>query len=137
MDILKLADADQEEQRSGGPPLDCPACKARFAMNAADIPRFDWIVRTIGYILLIPTILGLAWAVLMLIAAPIASRNLQEAISRAGGTSDPSALPMLIGVAFALGIATASLVSGLIGFLLVQKRKVYLCAECRFILEMG
>lgn len=105
--------------------LDCNACRSERSMSATTVPKFGTIVRLIGRILLIPSFIGFAAAVLMLVASGQVSR------------SDPSDAALNTGIGFALFlfIAIPSLVGGLLGWLLLMQRKVYKCERCGFVLD--
>lgn len=101
--------------------LDCSACKQTQSMIPTEISRMSPVVVTIGWILCIPSLLGVALAVL------IAMTSLSAASQTALGAT------LGLGMAFFFGIP--SLVGGLIGYLLIMKKKVFRCTSCGFILD--
>lgn len=101
------------------PRLDCNACKTEKSMEPTKIPKFNLILRFIGYIILIPSMIGLFIACVIL------------------GTSVASAdaAGLAFGFGFAAFIAVTSIVSGLIGWILIMDRKVFKCSVCGFVLD--
>lgn len=76
--------------------------------------RLSRAVVTIGYILLVPSVLGLLFAALVLVMAVSVDRSAGLLVILLG--------PLLIGV--------PSLVGGLLGWLLVMKKDVLQCGNC-------
>lgn len=99
--------------------LDCGACKTQQSMSADSVPRFSGVVRVIGWILLMPSILGMAAALTMFLFT----------------ANDPGER----GAGVAMGVFTMfgimSLVSGLLGWILLMRKNVYKCGRCGFILD--
>lgn len=100
--------------------LDCQACKLEKSMKATSIPRMSTVVRAIGAILVIPSVLGVLFSLLMFL-----------------GIGQPDADPGAGGVRVvtALGMGACSLVSGLLGYVLIMNKKVWRCASCGFVLD--
>lgn len=96
--------------------LDCQACKNEATMVKTKINKFSDVIRAIGVILVIPSILGLIWA---------------WSIFYTGNVNNT----MGIGFVAALIVAVPSFVSGLLGWLLLSTRKVFKCSYCGFILD--
>lgn len=48
--------------------LDCSACKSKASMEAIKIPKFNTILRIIGFIIVIPSVLGILLAILLFIS---------------------------------------------------------------------
>ena len=94
----------EENKRYKGVRLDCSACKIEKSMIATTVPRFEGIVRIIGYIIVIISII--------LIVINIFS---------------------VTGIIFVPFI----LVGGVLGWLLLLKKKVYRCENCSFIIDRG
>ena len=103
--------------------LDCNACKSEKTMQATKISRFNAIIRIIGGILLIPFFIGV-----------IVLFSVFTSMHSAG----PDA-PGLFGSGIAFGIfffvGILLLVSGLLGWILLMKRKVFKCVTCGYILD--
>lgn len=120
-------------QTNNAPQIDCQACRAPASMVAAKIPRFSNILRLIGVIILIPSFLGLSVSALMFIGA------ISSQAAMTGAQSDAEIAGRGIGVAlvggFILVIAAISLVSGLVGWLLLLTRKVFKCVRCGFVMD--
>ena len=95
--------------------LDCSACKSRASMEATKIPKFNTILRIIGFIIITPSVIVIFIAIIMFIASI-------SAIST-------------IGFGFSFFIGCSSLVSGVIGWFLIAEKKVYKCINCGFILD--
>lgn len=114
--------------------LDCQACKQPGTMHKARAARFGAIIRLIGIIIVIPSVLGILLAVLAIVGMGDTNTMMMAAdmtdAERAG-----TALGMGIGYGMAIFLAATSLVSGLVGWLLLSARKVYKCEHCGFILD--
>ncbi|MBI4828630.1 MAG: hypothetical protein HY804_07450 [Nitrospinae bacterium] len=99
------------------------------------IYRFSQIVVLIGYIIIVPSIVG------MLIGGNTCIASFQiggEAISQARDDSAVGAGAVLgttLGVGISLFIIISSLVGGLVGYLLIMKKKVFKCNQCGFIMD--
>jgi predicted RNA-binding Zn-ribbon protein involved in translation (DUF1610 family) len=107
--------------------LDCSACKTKASMKATKIPKFNTILRIIGFIIVIPSVIGVLIAILIFITSIIATATTQ---SSAGAAIDAT-----ISFGFSLFIGCSSLVGGVIGWFLIMERKVYKCINCGFILD--
>jgi len=103
--------------------LDCNACKSEKTMQATKIPRFNTIIQFIGVILLIPFFIGII--VLFTVFTSIHS----------SGTGAPGEFGsgIVFGLLFFVGILL--LVSGLLGWILLMRRKVFKCTTCGYILD--
>jgi len=106
--------------------LDCNACKTSGSMHASKVGKFSKVVRVIGGILLIPSVLGMLIAVLIFFFWVLGS---------VGAARGPSGAEGAVVFVFCLFIGIASLVGGLLGWLLLMNRKVYKCVRCGFILD--
>jgi|GEM_PF-991044 len=95
------------------PHLNCNACGSKKTMAPTRIYRFSGIVQFIGRLIVIPSICGVLFAFMFLTSA--------------------GANPFAVGIAGF--IAAGSLISGLIGWLLIMKKKVFKCLSCGFILD--
>ncbi len=114
--------------------LDCSACKTPQSMNATTVPRFGGFIRFIGVIIVIPSLLGVALAILFFISTSmVASEQLAKTTSDAANAG--TVLGAGIGYGISAFIGASSLVGGLIGWLLLTSRNVYKCIRCSFILE--
>ena len=108
--------------------IDCAACKLDGGMEAARIARFSMFIRFIGYIIAIPSALGMAFAVLIFFTGGLATPHNSVQLP---STSIVSAMGMGIGIF----IFCTSLVSGLVGWLLLMKKNVYRCVRCGYIID--
>ena len=114
--------------------LDCSACKNEKTMEQSKVGRFSTVVRVIGYIFLVPSVLGMIAAVIMFIGAYSAVTE-SMTLAQTEATRAGVALGASIGVGVAIFFGIASFVGGLLGWLLLMKRKVYKCIKCGFILD--
>jgi len=97
--------------------IDCHACKLEGAMMAAEVDRFPPFIRFLGYILVIPSFVGVFFA------------SLAFGASMSMGGESSLSLTM-----FAI-LVCASLVGGLVGWLLLLRKKVYRCGRCGYIID--
>jgi len=113
--------------------IDCSACKLEKGMSDTKVPKFGGVVRLIGFIIAAPSFVGVALGAMLLYASGAATSD-----TMATATSDASMAGAAIGGAmtfgFSLFIMAASMVGGLIGWLLLMKQKVFKCNRCGFIL---
>jgi hypothetical protein len=83
--------------------------------------RMSGPVVAIGFILLIPSVLGMLFSAMILL----------QTIEHSGNTQDPGELfGSVFGVGFAITFGVASFVGGLFGWLLVMKKQVLQCSDC-------
>ena len=115
--------------------IDCQACRTSGSMQATTIPRFSGIVRVIGVILVIPSILGMCLAGILLLSffAGMSQMSAAQSDAELAGQAVGSA----IGVIFIVIIGIVSFVSGLIGWLLLMSKKVFKCVVCTFVMDRG
>jgi hypothetical protein len=113
--------------------LDCSACKTPAAMMPAKVAKFSSVVRVIGVILLVPSFLGIGFALLVFAATIMTSVQMSGSQNEAQQTGQ--AIGFGIGFVFSLIVGISSLVGGLLGWLLLLNRKVYKCVRCGFILD--
>lgn len=102
--------------------LDCQACKKAKSMTATSVPKFGGLVRVVGWIISIPSLLSVAifgWSCVTLVAE---SEPGQEA---------GAGMAMFV----AIILMAAAMVSGVIGYLLLGNRNVYKCRYCGFLLD--
>lgn len=114
--------------------LDCSACKNDRTMEPTKVHRFGGFIRLIGYIIVLPSVLGVVLAVILFIGGTSAT---SDVINTA--TSDAEKAGAAIGGAMTFGFAIflggASLVGGLVGYLLLISKKVWRCITCGYIIE--
>ena len=116
--------------------LDCSACKSKASMKATEIPRFNTILRVIGFIIVIPSILGIIIAFLLFFSSISATFKVMS-LTQSDTVTAGTAIGTSIGVGFSIFIGCSSLVGGIIGWLMLMKKKVYKCINCGFILDRG
>lgn len=101
-------------------------------MKPDKIPLFNFILRLIGVLFVIPSILGICTTIGLFFYANYFYLELASRIEGLG-------LAGLIGSGISYGviifIGIVSVASGLIGWLLLLKRKVYKCAQCGFFIN--
>jgi len=136
-EIKKRQDQDIEEaqhlKKRGSTPdyhgqkfvIDCAACKLEGGMKAARIPKFSGFIRFIGSLIAFPSALGMTFAVLGFFSSGIGMFGLGEGGEEGGG--------LTIGIS--IFIFCTSAVSGLIGWLLLMKKNVFLCTRCSYIIN--
>ena len=98
--------------------LDCQACKSSQSMRKAQIPRFTGLLRFIGFLIALPSALGVIFAVMTFVGT----------IGGGGGVA-------VMGVGISMFIGLSSLVGGLIGWFLLMKKKVFKCVNCGYVME--
>jgi len=98
--------------------IDCQACKLEAGMMAEVIPRFTPFIRFIGYLIAIPSFVGMF---LSSVAAGMAF----------GGYE----LTFAYGLFGAVVLFCWSAISGLVGWLLLMKKSVYRCGRCGYIID--
>ena len=116
--------------------LDCKACNERASMSPTKVPRFSGVVRTIGGILLVPSFIGFAIAAVFLISTLVMTADVMSSATNETQQT-AAALGSAIGIGFSLVVGVVSLVSGLLGWLLLLKRNVYKCVKCDSIIDRG
>jgi hypothetical protein len=116
--------------------LDCSACKTNKSMTATKIPKFSGFIRFIGFIIVIPSILGVLFALVLLFSTGVATNEVMTT-AQTDGAAAGAAIGATIGFGFAIFLGFSSLVGGLIGWLLLMKKKVFKCIKCGFIMDRG
>lgn len=104
-------------------------------MAKSSVPRFSGPVRVIGLILLIPTFCGFAFSGLILLSTFLAAAQTPHANSDAEAAGHAIGVGIMVVVAAVVGVA--SLVAGLVGWLLLMTRKVYKCMRCSYVFDRG
>jgi hypothetical protein len=107
-------------------PITCKVCD-RGELRKKDIFRMSGPVVVIGFILLIPSILGMV--VSAVTVAGMLSASTWKDTSQAGVAG--------LGIVFLTGLVVfvASFVGGLLGWLLIMQKRVLQCSECRAIVN--
>ena len=114
--------------------IDCSTCNSPRTMKSTKVSRFHGMVIFIGYLITIPSVFGLLFAVLMFFSTGNAANEVIEAAGsdaeRAGATIGAG-----IGFGFSMFVGVSSLIGGLVGWLIIAKKKVFKCISCGFILD--
>ena len=104
--------------------LNCQSCGTEKSMVATKVNKFGGVVRVIGWMIVAPSLLGIAICLISMFLV-------------AGQSGDTSADHVAKGgleVLF-MFLAGGALVSGLIGYILIGKKKVFKCGVCGSIKE--
>lgn len=109
--------------------MTCNACKTEGRIEQKKVSKFSGPVVFIGWIFLIPSLLGVLFSLIMFLSmgavhSDVAAQATSDA-EQAGAAIGAGIGYMVFGV---LGIS--SFVGGLLGWLLVMKRKVLKCSNC-------
>jgi len=115
--------------------IDCSTCKSEGSMVSTKIAKFNFIARLIGGIIVIPSIIGVIFALMMFFSTGQATTEIMATEALDPAAQAGAAVGASIGFGMSLFVGGSSLVSGLIGWLLLMKRKVYKCIQCGFILD--
>jgi hypothetical protein len=114
--------------------LDCNACKKEKSMSPAMISKMSPIVVFIGWIIALPSILGVFISGVLFVAVLNAHATVQTSSqAEAAGAS----LGAGLGIGMAIFLAIISLLGGLLGYILIMKKKVFKCGFCGFIIDRG
>jgi len=106
--------------------IDCHACKMEGGMSPCSVPKFSQVMRLIGFIIAVPSAIGMAVSVIVCINVILQGGSLGLS-----GSSGGAAVGVVMGIVF----FCISLVSGAIGWFLLGKKKVFKCVRCGFILD--
>jgi hypothetical protein len=104
--------------------LNCQACGGEHTMKPGKISKMSQVVQLIGWIITIPSLLGILFAVFIFLSGVLAT----------GTTENPDAAgaSLVVGTGTALCFGISSLLSGLVGYLLIMKKKVWKCTQCGY-----
>jgi hypothetical protein len=97
--------------------IDCTACKLDGGMEKKKVPRFPFFIRLIGAFIALPSAFGM-FVGIMTIATPFRSAQ------TAG-----------FGIVFGAGFLVFSAIGGLIGWLLLMRKKAFVCRRCGYMLD--
>ena len=112
--------------------LDCHACKTQGGMTKSNVARFSPVVQVIGVLLLIPSFLGIFFGLFSMIMV-IASAFTAPASGADDGTI--ASVMVVSGIGVGLAFIIPSFIGGLLGWLLLMRKKVFKCQRCGFILD--
>lgn len=107
----------------------CRVCSQPGGVSAAKIHRFSGPAVIIGYIFLVPSILGILFGVFVGIASVVSASSAAATATSDAGMAGAS-LGMTMGLFMAGFVMLVSFVGGLIGWILVMKRNVLRCRIC-------
>lgn len=96
--------------------VDCAACKLEGGMVKKTLPKFPPFIRIIGYIIATPSAVGMAFALFMLFTTT---------------NKDDTGVAAFICIA----IFCTSAVFGLIGWLLLMRKRAWVCARCGYMMD--
>lgn len=114
--------------------VDCTACKSEKTMEAVKIKRFEGVVRFIGWVIVIPSAIGAFFSFIGALFTFLAAGTAGTAVvSEAEAVS--VALAASTGIGFFVFIGICSITGGLLGWLLIMKKKVYKCTICGFVIN--
>ena len=109
--------------------LDCKACRTTQSMFEQRIYRFPAILRVIGLLFIIPSIVGILVAAFSLVSSVATSASMMNS-PRGQDMSGIAGLGFLMGFGVAVAIAVWSLLAGTIGWIFWMSRKVWKCVRC-------
>ncbi len=114
--------------------LDCSGCKAEQSMKPTKVKRFNTVLRLIGWIIVIPSMLGV---VAGFATCFVTSQAADAAAAAAQTDAESAGAAVGAGISYGISgfIAVTSLVGGVFGYLLLLMRKVFRCVRCGFILD--
>ncbi len=106
--------------------LNCQSCNAEKSMVATKVSKFGGVVKVIGWLIVTPSVIG----IVMFTISAFMIANQQKGHN---SPSDDVATGGAELVCFLL--AGASMVGGLVGWILISKKKVFKCGVCGSIKE--
>lgn len=116
------------------PQIDCSTCKTTNSMKPTKIGKFNGFLRFIGYLIAIPSVIGVFFAVLMLVGVGSATNEVMTA-AQSDGEAAGAAIGATLGFGFSALLGGSALIGGVLGWILLMKKKVFKCVNCGFILE--
>lgn len=109
--------------------LDCRACRTLQSMSEGAIFRFPVILRIIGLLFIIPSVLGLLAAAFSFLTSAATSATMLNG-PKGQDMSGIAGLGFLMGFGVSIAIAVWSLLAGTIGWIFWMSRKVWRCVRC-------
>lgn len=137
MATTSIFDTSNEEQRTTATKtirdqsllLDCRPCRTAQSMSARVIYRFPAILRVIGLLFIIPSILGILVAGFSLVSSFATSASMVNS-AKGQDMAGVAGLGFLMGFGVSVAIAIWSLLAGTIGWIFWMSRKVWKCGRC-------
>jgi hypothetical protein len=112
--------------------LNCTACGAQASMFPDKVSKMSPVVQIIGWIIAVPSIIGVVLSVLFFVLG-IAGIGAQASETDTDQAAQGLAVMLTGSMSVCMGIS--SLLSGLFGYLLIMKKKVWKCSNCGFHLD--
>ena len=100
--------------------INCKACDGKESMIPVKISRMSPAVQVIGWIITVPSIIGVVFSFIMFFKFGFMKGN---------------AFGSMLGTGLMLFTGIASLVGGLIGYLLIMTKKVFKCTLCGAVID--
>lgn len=97
--------------------IDCTACKLAEGMEKKTIPRFPLFIRLLGLIIATPSAVGMLLGFVIMF--------------KPGGGFGLDSTGFFVGGGFVM----LSAVGGLVGWLLLMRKKAFVCSRCGFMLD--
>ncbi len=116
--------------------IDCAACKSSESMKKTKIPRFTGLLRFIGFLIALPSAAGVGFALLVFFSTIMATNEVMPTASTDAEAAG-AAIGATIGIGFAAFIGFSSLIGGLVGWILLMKKKVFKCVNCGYVMDRG
>lgn len=120
------------------PHLDCSACHGKGSMDPTSVGRFSPAVQAIGIILLMPSFATIILGASCVMCSPsmIDADRLQRLPHESvAAETVAQGLAGVLSCGTGTLIVITGLVGGLLGWILVMRRKVWRCRQCGFILD--
>jgi|WetSurMetagenome_2_1015567.scaffolds.fasta_scaffold165539_3 hypothetical protein len=137
---VEKQELSQHTQQQGSPMtvnLDCNACKKEKTMAPTTVSRMSIVVRVIGWLIAIPSIIGVVISAITLITSVLAGGHAAMSGVASGDTTGAvvGAGVGMVATGISIFFGIFSLIGGLVGYLLIMKKKVYKCTVCGFIID--
>ncbi len=114
--------------------LDCKGCNQSKTMEPKKISKMSTVVVVIGWIIAFPSIIGVIASLVMFISSVGAGAEV-TANAQSEAEEMGAAIGAGLGMGFSIIMGIFSLLGGLIGYILIMKKKVWKCIQCGFIID--
>lgn len=110
--------------------LDCFACKSPLGLEATSLPALGWVVRLIGYGILLPSIAAVGFALYIVV-------DVHLEWARNGWPDAYSGSPFgdILGLVIATFLGIGGAAFAVPGWILSRGRRVYRCAACGYTMD--